>query len=466
MLKIWRWLRFWIALWGGKFFLFWYCRTGHVRNDKPGMAAMRLYGDFLKYVAKPKCTIVVTGTNGKTTISGLIAGLLSKQGMRVAFNDWGANHHAGIARCLLDAVSIWNRATKDAAVIEVDELISLWDIPALQPDYILVSNLARDSMLRNAHPSYIYDRLERAIAACPHSVVIVNADDPLSCFLGRNNRRVTFGIADQHTDPLPARADDFAVCPVCGGRPEYRYRNYRQIGDFYCPRCGLHAPERDYLVTEIHRRNHCLTLQDPEQTHSYPMVSCSLHNAYNLAPVIALFRELGYAAAEISRGLDGAHVLASRESWETVGGIQLVTHIAKGQNPTAVSTVFEFLAKDTAKKEIILILDEVFDNPLKTETVAWIYDTDYEFLNRSSIRRIILGGARYLDHRLRLLLAGIPAEKLVCLREEGDTPAYVDLSGVEKNFILHDVNAVSRGRMIRDAVKARILEKRGELVEN
>ena len=77
------------------------------------------------------------------------------------------------------------------------------------------------------------------------------------------------------------------------------------------------------------------------------------------------------------------------------------------------------MAKDTAKKEIILILDEVFDNPLKTETVAWIYDTDYEFLNQSSIRKIILGGARYLDHRLRLLLAGIPAEKLVCLREEG-----------------------------------------------
>lgn len=68
-MKIWRWIRFAIALWGGKFFLFWYCHTGHVRNDKPGMAAMRLYGGFLQYVAKPKLTIVVTGTNGKTTIS-------------------------------------------------------------------------------------------------------------------------------------------------------------------------------------------------------------------------------------------------------------------------------------------------------------------------------------------------------------------------------------------------------------
>ena len=158
-MKIWHWLRFAIALWGGKFFLFWYCRTGHVRNDKPGMAAMRLYGDFLRYVAKPKLTIVVTGTNGKTTISALIAGVLRKEGKSVSFNDWGANHHAGVARCLLDAVDLFNRPTKDAVVVELDELISPLDLPALQPDYVVISNLARDSMLRNAHPAYIAGRL-------------------------------------------------------------------------------------------------------------------------------------------------------------------------------------------------------------------------------------------------------------------------------------------------------------------
>ena len=52
-MKIWHWLRFAIALWGGKFFLFWYCRTGHVRNDKPGMAAMRLDGDFFNVMGLP-----------------------------------------------------------------------------------------------------------------------------------------------------------------------------------------------------------------------------------------------------------------------------------------------------------------------------------------------------------------------------------------------------------------------------
>ena len=460
-MRIWHWIRFVIALWGGKFFLFWYCHTGHVRNDKPGMAAMRLYGDFLHYVAKPKLTIVVTGTNGKTTISALIAGMLRKQGKTVSFNDWGANHHAGVARCLLNAVNIFNRPTKDAAVIELDELISPLDLPALQPHYVVISNLARDSMLRNAHPAYIFDRLKAALAGSPNSVVIVNGDDPLSCFLGEDHRRLVFGVADQHTNALPARANDFAVCPTCGGKPAYRYRNYRQMGDFYCPHCGMRAPKRDYFVTDVDDERHRLTLRDFEGAESYPMVSASLHNAYNLAPVIALFRDMGLAPSEICKGLEGARVLASRESFETVGGIQLVTHIAKGQNPTAVSTVFEFLAKDPAPKEIILILDEVFDSPLKTETVAWIYDTDYEFLRQDCIRKIVLGGARYLDHRLRLLLAGVPAEKMVCLRQELDTADYVDFHGVEKIYILHDVNAISRGRQVRDLVKARILAERG-----
>ena len=196
------------------------------------------------------------------------------------------------------------------------------------------------------------------------------------------------------------------------------------------------------------------------------MFSWSLLNAYNLAPVIALFRDMGVPASRLSRRLEGARVLTSRESFEMVGGIKLITHIAKGQNPTAVSTVFEFLAKDPSRKEIILILDEVFDSPLKTETISWIYDTDYEFLCQDCIQKIVLGGARYLDHRLRLLLAGVPAEKIVCLRQELDTADYVDTTGIDKIYILHDVNAISRGRKIRDLVKSRIRAERGAGCEN
>ena len=82
-MKLWKKIRFWIAFLGGKAFLAWYLRTGHRQNDRPGMVSMRLYSDFLQYITKPPLTIVVTGTNGKTTIAAITAKLLQAQGKTV-----------------------------------------------------------------------------------------------------------------------------------------------------------------------------------------------------------------------------------------------------------------------------------------------------------------------------------------------------------------------------------------------
>lgn len=455
-------LQFWIALWAGKLFLWWYKKTGHVRNDRPGMVSMRLCSDFLKYVAKPELTIAVSGTNGKTTISSVVAGLLQEQGKSVSFNDWGANHHAGHARCLLDAVSIFNRPTKDAAVIEMDELISPLNVPKIKPAYLIVTNLARDSMERNANPQYIGAQLKKAAEGSPDTVVIVNADDPLSCFIGEKNRRLCFGVYDQHTNSRPAIANDFTVCPHCGTKPVYHYRNYRHIGDFECPNCGLKSPHRDYFVEAADKDQ--ITMREPGGVFTYPILSSAVHNIYNLAAIVALFRDMGLSPEKLAEGLKKAKLPVSRESREVVGGIELITQVAKGQNPTAVSTVFENVAKDTSEKEIILMLDEVFKDPNKTETVAWIYDTDYEYLNDEHIHKIVIGGERYLDHRLRLLLAGVPEEKLVYMQNIYDTAKYVDVTGISKIYVLHDVNSITRGKMVRDAVKERIINERG--VEN
>ena len=57
-MKLFNRIRFWISLWGGLFFLYLFRFTGHDRDDRPGSAALKLYPDFLKYVAKPKLTIV------------------------------------------------------------------------------------------------------------------------------------------------------------------------------------------------------------------------------------------------------------------------------------------------------------------------------------------------------------------------------------------------------------------------
>lgn len=452
-------LQFWIALWAGKLFLWWYKRTGHVRNDRPGMVSMRLCGEFLKYVAKPALTIAVSGTNGKTTTSSMIASVLTEEGKTVSYNDWGANHHAGHARCLLDAVDIFNRPTKDAVVIEMDELISPINIPKLKPDYMIINNLARDSMLRNAHPQYIQERLRRAVDGVPETTVIVNADDPLCCFLGKKNRRIYFGMANTHTNPRDTLVDDFGVCPNCGARPVYNYRQYRHVGDFYCPQCGLKTPQRDFYVETIDQTKEEITVREKDGAYTYPMVSGSIYNLYDMAAAITLLRQLDIPPERLAREFRQVRVPASRETRQLVGGIELITQLAKGQNPTAASTVFEGISRDPHTKEIVLLLDEVFDNPHKSETVAWLYDSDFEFLGGDTVKKIVVGGERYLDHRVRLLLAGIPQEKLLCLRDPFETAKYVDVSGVERIYVLHDVNFISRGHQVRDEIAQRILSR-------
>ena len=455
-------LRFLIALWGGKVALWLWKLTGNAQDDKPGMISMRICEDFLESVKKPELTIVVTGTNGKTTISNMLAGSLKALGYSVAFNDWGANHHAGQARCLLDAVNIFNRSTKQVAVIEADELTSPLNIPRLSPTYIIVNNVARDSMYRNANPEYIRDRLSTAAKNSPDSVIVLCSDDPVCCTIGENNRRVFFGVTDRHTNPYDTLVNDFPICPVCSGKPEYKYRNYRHIGKFYCKSCSFKTPDRDYLVEDVNNENNTLTISDKAGKYEYPLISPAIHNIYNSAAIIATLRDLGFDQKKIAETLKDIQPPISREGNYKVNGVEIVTQLAKTQNGTAVSTVFENINKDPAKKLLLLIIDEPFEDTRNYETFAWIYDTDYEFLNDEKITKIVFGGDRYLDHKLRLRLAGINEDKAICVPKAMDVLDHADLNGIEKVYVIYDIYTAPIGRDIRDEIKKRLEQERGD----
>ena len=449
---------FFPALWAGKLLLYLYQHTGHARNDKPGMAALRLCDEFLRYAAKPKLTIVVSGTNGKTTISCVVAEMLKQRGMSVSYTDWGANDRGGNAWCILNAVSIFNRPTKDAAVIEMDELVSRRNVPQLKPDYLIVNNLARDSMLRNATPEFVESHLRSAAASSPKTVVIANADDPLSCEIGKNNRRVFFSAADLHTNPSAASLHDLALCPHCFAKLRYRYRNFRHIGSFSCPACGFASPESDYFVERVDAEHDVMTLRSRDGESEYPILSASVYNIYNEAAILAMFLDMGCKPEELRDCLAHASIPASRATKVEVNGITVHTHMAKGQNATATSSVFEGVVKEPGEKELIILVDEVYEHPGESETAAWIFDVQYECLNDPHIKKIIVGGDRYLDHQVRMRMAGIPEEKTVCIRGMSETAELVDTEGIDSIYILHDVNFVSRARAVRDAVQKRIEE--------
>ena len=111
-------LRFLFALWMAKLSVPALKITRHNGTDFPGTLALKLCPDFLKYVGRPKTIIAVTGTNGKTTVSNLLADTLEKEGHRVLINRAGSNVASGIATALLKGCDLAGRVKNyDMAVL-------------------------------------------------------------------------------------------------------------------------------------------------------------------------------------------------------------------------------------------------------------------------------------------------------------------------------------------------------------
>jgi hypothetical protein len=449
--------RFYIALWASKLMMAVYKIMGDTKNDLPGLLASKICPNFLKLIKKPALTITVTGTNGKTTTSTLINDFLRSAGLTTSFNDWGANMQAGYSVNLIRAVNLLNKPVVDCSILEADELTLDELMPWIKPDYLLVTNICKDSLRRNGHPENIYNHIEHTLRQLgDHTTAILNANDPISSELGKDSKRVYFGMADTMRNPFENLGKDIAICPRCGGKLVYTYRHYRHIGKFRCEKCDFQTPHSKYFGEFVDFENRTMTISG----HEYPLISDTIFHAFNVLSAIAVLRELGYGENEISSFLATQKVTDIRESCVEYNGIEYYTFAAKSQNVSAASTVFEYMAKEPSDKDVVLLMDEVQDKNHPTETLSWLYETDYEFLNDPKIKRVIVGGHMYLNHKLRLLLAGLPEDRIVAVEDEADIPLYVDQSGIRKVYVLYETDCVSKAVNMRDSIVRYVKEGR------
>src|SRR5262245_31127579 len=110
--------------------------AGKIAPDLPGKLAAEL----------PRGSILVTGTNGKTTTTKLIVAALRSAGETVLTNASGANLRSGIASALVSAADLRGRIDATIGVFEVDEATLRRVVPELRPRHIVVTNLFRDQL--------------------------------------------------------------------------------------------------------------------------------------------------------------------------------------------------------------------------------------------------------------------------------------------------------------------------------
>ena len=450
-------LRFYFALWGGKFYVFLLKLFKKEKNDRPGVAALKVCPDFLSLINKPKLVIGVTGTNGKTTTTNLIAELLIKDNKKAIYNDWGANTKASHARCLFDGVTIFNKVKKDVAVLEVDEKSTGESTIPINFNYFIVTNLFRDSIYRNAHTEYIFNQINNYLPK--KATIILNSDDPISSELNNKESKIVYyGIEKQKIDLLESIniIQDFRICPKCNEKITYNYLRYHHIGNYYCPKCNYKSKESTYLGTDIDLNKLTMNVLYKNKKLQYPLISDMFYNAYNVLAIIALFNEMGMDYNKLCNYLKDLKVVKRRYSTDTYNNIEINTISTKGLNAVAVSRSFDYVANIKGNKALIMVYDDTFDRINGSENISWIFETDFELLNRPDIKQIIVGGVRSLDYKVRLLQAGIPSDKIICIEDEQDTSNYIDFNNIDKIFIMHEVYYYTNSLKIKEQLIKRL----------
>ena len=97
--------------------------TRHGGSAFPGKVIERIDPGFLRRTLSrlPLGVVLVSGTNGKTTTTRMVASMLSDMGLHVFTNPTGSNFTRGVVSALLNEVTLSGALDADIAVLELDE---------------------------------------------------------------------------------------------------------------------------------------------------------------------------------------------------------------------------------------------------------------------------------------------------------------------------------------------------------
>ncbi len=364
----------------------------------PGHIALSLNKNFIKDLLKTKDkrlkTILIAGTNGKTTTSKLIRTILEKNDIRVVHNESGANLINGIASVLIQNSSVFGQINTEYAIFEIDEnTLPLILKEINNPDYVIILNLFRDQLDRYGEVNSIATKWKKAIEQLSNkTVLILNADDPQIAYLGLHRQAnpipyrnrsydvVFFGLEDgKIAKDKYQHASDSTYCPNCGKKLIYESIYFSHLGNWKCENCGLKHPSNSYSISPF-----------------YPLHG--VYNEYNTNAASLVAEEIGLSKQKIKDALQDFKPAFGRQEILNIDGKKVQIFLSK--NPTGFNESLKTISTLNAKNLLLVLNDRIPDG----RDVSWIWDVDFEDFS-SQFKNIIVSGDRVFDIGLRLKYA-------------------------------------------------------------
>ena len=181
----------------------------------------------------------------------------------------------------------------------------------------------------------------------------------------------------------------------------------------------------------------------------------SVFNIYNQLSAMTLLHEMGYSLAEIAECLKTMGLAKTRYNSQDAGDMKVITMLSKCLNGYATSRVMEYIAKQKKQKQILFMVNSIDAEIHWSEDICWIYDTDFEFIADDYLHSIIVYGTRALDYKVRLLLAGVPEEKIKVVEKAEDAIELFEYIEDSLIYVLYDLDVIDKGLKIADAIRER-----------
>lgn len=381
----------------------------------PGKLAQRLYPQILDHLSGLFRITMITGTNGKTTTSRIVASMMEQKGLKVVANKSGANLASGITTTLISALTPGGRPRVTHALLETDEAAFRTMAPRLKPETVIVTNFFRDQLDRFGELHTTVNNVREGIAKIPGAVLILNADDSLCASLGRNvpNRVIYFGMKEGvYPEGNASINSDAAFCIQCKSRYEYSSVTFGHLGHFICPSCGYGRPHTHVECTGILSYDNLgstIEVSGPDMDITVKLALPGLYNIYNALAGASFGLFLGLGDKEIAAALSGFECGFGRMETISVDDKELKMILVK--NPTGFDQVLRYLL--TQEKPCVLAF-AINDKLADGTDISWLWDVNFEVLGLMAdrVRALYVSGIRAEDMAVRLKYAGIAPDRI------------------------------------------------------
>ncbi len=345
----------------------------------PGKIALRIDPEILSELVKTIDVVLVSGTNGKTTTTALLASGLERSGPTVT-NAGGSNMTGGVVSALIGGLRSHSQAS--FAALEVDEIYLTPVARSIKPKAIVLLNLSRDQLDRTQEVRKIARRWKSLLGELPGAKVVANADDPLVVFAASEVLDVTWAAGGI------SWTEDSSGCPVCTGRITF------SGGGWQCE-CGFQRPEVTWQLSGD------LVVASPAGNIALELNIPGSFNIRNSLMALAGCACVGVAPEISKNGMAGVVSVSGRFQTYQLAGTDGSVMLTLAKNPAGWVELIAMVDSWVKDRAIVIGLNAKLADG---KDPSWIWDVPFEIF---AGHLVVVCGERATDMALRLRYAEV-----------------------------------------------------------